>query len=141
MSQESIVYGCIKGAKGHTVEDVQQFNRINQAVLQALPVLDDWPAINRNMFSVVRQASATEIASTDLIHFGYSYAGIEYEWKAWLKKFEQLLQQMVWQSVVVHLDTELSGLHTFLWETDGNTHQPNANNFNIRCEWNHELAS
>lgn len=141
MTQESIVYGCIKGAVGHSELEVNEFNRLNQSVLSHLPALDDWPFLTREMFSITRQQSTVQMASMNLIHFGCSYTGIEYEWNVWMKKFEDLLKKMAWQSAVVHLDTELSGLHTFIWETDGNIHEPNSGGFNVRCEWNHEMAS
>jgi hypothetical protein len=68
------------------------------------------------------------------------YRGIEYEWAEWIKKFEALLKAMYWQSAVVHLETELTGLHTFTWETVDKNHIPGSDDFNIRCEWNHELG-
>ena len=141
MTQESIVYGCIKGGAGHSDEDVKTFNRLNQSVLYRLPVLDEWPFLTREMFSITRQQTALQTPSINLIHFGCSYSGIEYEWNIWMQKFESLLKAMAWQSAVVHLDTELSGLHTFIWETDGDIHSPNTDGFNVRCEWNHEMAS
>lgn len=141
MSQESIVYGCINGGSGHSLADVKNYNHVNKTVLMQLPVLDEWPYLTRDMFSITPQQTNLQTPANNIIHFGYAYLGIEYEWNQWMKKFEELLQMMVWQSAVVHLQTELSGLHTFVWETEGDIHLPNSGNFNVRCEWSHELAS
>ncbi len=75
---------------------------------------------------------------TEVLHFGASYQGIEYEWQHWLSQFESLLAKMYWVSVVVHLETELSGVHSFCWESTGDYHHPGAAVTNVRCEWVHE---
>ncbi|EGG95077.1 hypothetical protein IMCC1989_1859 [gamma proteobacterium IMCC1989] len=65
---------------------------------------------------------------------------MEYEWGLWIAEFERLLQKMYWSSVVVHLETELSGIHTFTWNSGDESHYPNDTSLNIRCEWQHELG-
>ena len=77
---------------------------------------------------------------TEVLHFGASYKAVEYEWDQWIAQFEQLLSQMYWVSATVHLETELSGTHTFTWEAGGNCHVPGSGEFNVKCEWSHEGA-
>ena len=54
-----------------------------------------------------------------------------------MKKFESLLTQMYWVSAKVHLETELSGMHTFIWEAAGECHEP-GDALQVRCEWERE---
>jgi len=78
---------------------------------------------------------------TQLIHFGASYRAIEYEWERWMQKFEELLSKMYWVSATVHLETELSGKHTFYWEpTTRGCHVPNSGELRVKCEWEREAA-
>jgi hypothetical protein len=44
---------------------------------------------------------------------------------------------MYWVGAKVHLETELSGVHTFVWETEGAFHEPN-DPLMVRCEWERE---
>ena len=71
------------------------------------------------MFAASGDEESTGTYKTQLIHFAASYKGVEYEWATWVKKFEQLLKKMYWVSVIVHLETEFSGKHTFSWESAG----------------------
>lgn len=140
MDQESIVYGCIKGASELTTSELFEQTTYNKKSILALPTVDDWPMLTRDMFSIPRFQMNGPLAQTNVIHFGTSYRGIEYEWSNWIKKFEQLLKGMYWHSAVVHLETELTGLHTFIWQSADRNHIPGSDNFNINCEWNHELG-
>ncbi|WNO07683.1 hypothetical protein [Teredinibacter sp. KSP-S5-2] len=136
MDQESIVYGCIK--------DVAQFGnesqrkQANRRAMLSLPTADEWPYLCQEMFALPRVESATDTYQTEVMHFGASYKAIEYEWEHWMKKFENLLDSMYWVSAVVHLETELSGTHTFVWESYNNGHEPGAGIQQVRCEWTHE---
>ncbi len=140
MDQESIVYGCIKGSSSLTTSELFQQTTVNKKAILALPSVDQWPVLTQEMFSIPRFQMDDGLGKTNVIHFGSSYCGIEYEWNEWIKKFEALLKAMYWQSAVVHLETELTGLHTFMWESVDNNHVPGSDDFNIRCEWNHELG-
>ena len=43
---------------------------------------------------------------------------------------------MYWVSAYVHLETEMSGVHSFIWESiDAEYHTPGSNNIHLRCEW------
>jgi hypothetical protein len=87
------------------------------------------------MFSVPEQQATDASLMTEVMHFGASYQGVEHEWNYWLEQFESLLRKMYWVSATVHLETEMSGLHSFVFETDGVAHEPNQSDIQIRCEW------
>ena len=135
MDQESIVYGCIKDVIGVAQSDRRITNR--KAML-SLPQADDWPYLSREMFAFPRVEHSADLYQTEVMHFGASYRAIEYEWNAWMKKFEELLDKMYWVSAVVHLETELAGVHTFTWDSKGDGHQPGTGIGNVRCEWSQE---
>ncbi len=134
MNQESIVYGCIKDA---AEDDVAERRRTNQNALAELSPAESWPVLSREMFTASNNAGDISF-HTDVTHFGASYQGVEYEWKHWLEQFENLLRKMYWVSATVHLETELSGSHSFVWETDRGEHIPGSDDIQIRCEWMHE---
>ena len=64
---------------------------------------------------------------------------VEYEWEAWLRQFETLLKSMYWVSATVHLETELSGKHTFSWQSDRG-HVPSDAELMMSCEWEREAG-
>jgi len=131
MDQESIVYGCIKGMLPSGDDDLLRRTRgVNRDVMQMLPRADDWSFLCREMFS----------SHTEVMHFGASYAGVEYEWDAWLAEFESMLRRMYWVSATVHLETELSGVHTFTWESRRSFHEPGSSEIYVRSSWQQEGA-
>lgn len=132
MEQESIVYGYIRDLPGDEAERSLR-RRVNAAALAALPDDEGYPLLPRSLFAV-----GTDWHS-QLIHFGGSYRAIEYEWEQWLARFEALLSRMYWVSATVHLQTELSGNHTFLYEPRGGVHRPGDGLLSLRCEWEHDL--
>jgi hypothetical protein len=135
MEEESVVYGCIKNtAYGRQAEQRAETNRL---ALLALPSVLDRPLLCREMFAAMDNFSNAD-EYTDVVHFGASYFGIEYEWSLWIQQFEALLTKMYWVNVVVHLETELSGVHSFIWETNSEYHEPGNDNLKLRCEWLHE---
>ena len=138
--EESIVYGYIKSAADLSAEHAFKQNTVNRQALMSLPTMDSWPFLPREMFSLPRLAHQHERVQSNIIHFGSAYKGIEYEWKQWISKFEALLQKMYWQSVVVHLETEISGVHTFTWGGGNIEHIPGEDPLAIRCEWQHEMG-
>ena len=140
MQQQSIVYGYIKSADGFDDDRRYDHNISNRKALIGLPVQDTCSLITRDMFSIPSIFSRDVNPSSHVIHFGYSYQSIEYEWGLWLRQFETLLQKMYWDSVVVHLETELSGTHTFVWDSGDIDHIPSDTPLNVRCEWQHELG-
>ncbi|MGK0440448.1 MAG: hypothetical protein ACJA0N_000237 [Pseudohongiellaceae bacterium] len=139
MDQESVVYGCIKDTVYS--DDSEQFllhRENNLQVMGALPSIEGWPLINREMFSMPAVASDLDDTNTNVVHFGTSYKAIEYEWEDWIGKFEVMLKKMYWVSATVHLDTELNGLHTFTWESEEEFHVPDSGDLSVRCEWSRE---
>ncbi len=138
MDQESIVYGCIKDSLT-SLRDSERI-RANREAMLSLPHADEWPFLAQEMFSIPQLDSPTANYQTEVMHFGASYKAVEYEWDQWIAQFESLLSKMYWVSATVHLETELSGTHTFIWEANGSGHKPGSGNMRVRCEWSHEGA-
>lgn len=136
MDQESIVYGCIKNSLPTFTESERA--RINREAMLSLPHADEWPFLSQEMFAIPQLETPVANYQTEVMHFGASYKAVEYEWDQWISQFESLLSQMYWVSATVHLETELSGTHTFIWEAKGSGHKPGSGNMHIRCEWSHE---
>lgn len=136
MDQESIVYGCIKDAV-HYQDDAMR-RQANRSAMLSLPKADEWPYLCQEMFAIPHMETSTEHYQTEVMHFGASYKAIEYEWAQWMEKFETLLNKMYWVSAVVHLETELTGTHTFTWESRANSHTPGAGIQQVQCEWTQE---
>jgi hypothetical protein len=134
---ESVVYGCIKNI---AMLDSSEHRRSIRAVMLELPSAESWSLLNREMFAVPEKHCGDISLSTDVTHFGVSYQGVQHEWKYWLEQFENLLRKMYWVSATVHLEIELSGLHSFVFETDGMAHKPNESTINIRCEWARDVT-
>lgn len=138
MDQESIVYGCIKDVAHYY--DQGERRRINRAAMLALPGDEDGLFLSREMFSIPRLANHRGQYQTEVMHFGASYKAVEYEWEQWIASFEALLKKMYWVSATVHLETELSGTHTFIWTSLSDSHVPGAGDIQVRCEWSQEHA-
>ena len=136
MDQESIVYGCIKDVALR--EGDGERRRVNREAMLGLPHADEWPFLCQEMFAIPRIEVDHANYQTEVMHFGASYQAVEYEWEQWIEQFERLLSRMYWVSATVHLETELSGNHTFTWESSGNWHVPGSGDMQIRCEWSHE---
>jgi hypothetical protein len=142
MSQQSIVYGCIKVAlPGKNPEAVRERRAVNRQVLSELPSNEEWPLLPREMFSLPAEALDLDVITSDVLHFGQAYRGIEHEWDQWLERFETILRQMYWETAVVHLETELRGTHTFIWVCEEGDHRPNQGEMNVRCEWTREASA
>ncbi|PCK09618.1 MAG: hypothetical protein COA42_02985 [Alteromonadaceae bacterium] len=133
MDQESIVYGCIKDATDFRVDGERR--QTNREAMYQLPTVDEWPYLSREMFAIPQLSINNDNYQTEVIHFGASYKAVEYEWNLWMKKFEELLNSMYWVSAVVHLETELTGVHTFTWESKNNGHEPGAGIHQVHCQW------
>jgi len=140
--QESIVYGVIRGIPAGGELEAYRRRRTNWAAIQELPsnLDDDWPFLSREMFSMPGPDVYSGTYHTQLIHFAASYNSIEYEWERWISRFEAMLRSMYWLSATVHLETELSGKHTFSWESAGAGHNPSDSELKMVCEWERESA-
>ena len=139
-SDESVVYGYIKNISALTAEEKFTVHTMNRKALMYLPTLDAGSFLSREIFSAPPVIQHDDSIQSTVIHFGNAYKGIEYEWGLWIAKFEELLQKMYWDLVIVHLETELSGMHTFTWDSGDNAHVPSNEPLNIRCEWQHEAG-
>lgn len=139
MNQESIVYGVIRDAPTSDVSALIKARLTNMEAIMDLPDDDDFPYLTSQIFSLPPDDPQLGTYHTQVIHFAASYRAVEYQWERWIEKFERLLKQMVWVSVTVHLETELSGKHVFNWEAKGNCHMPGDPNFQVNCEWEHEV--
>lgn len=137
IQSESVVYGCITDV---ALVDISEHRRSNREAMLELPSAESWTLVNREMFSLPEKTTTDINLSTEVMHFGASYQGVEHEWKYWLEQFENLLRKMYWVSATVHLETEMSGLHSFVFETSDAAHVPNQSNINIRCEWLKEVG-
>ncbi|GAB2189941.1 hypothetical protein [Sessilibacter sp. MAH2] len=136
MEFESLVYGCIIDSKRLDAER----REINRKAMLELPSQDEWQFLAREMFSLPQPSPELDTVNNEVFHFGASYRGIEYEWQSWIAQFEQLLSKMYWVSAKVHLETVLSGSHTFTWETSGDFHTPGSGDMQVQCEWSREDA-
>jgi hypothetical protein len=139
--QESIVYGIIRHVPGAQDSVARAERRANWAAIQALPVGidDEWSLICREMFAMPGDHIFSGTYQTQLIHFAASYRAVEYEWESWLRQFETLLKSMYWVSATVHLETELSGKHTFSWASERG-HTPSDAELRMSCEWEREAG-
>ncbi|MGQ9425346.1 hypothetical protein ACXYTJ_05585 [Gilvimarinus sp. F26214L] len=136
MDQESIVYGCIKDVAYHYTEVERR--RVNRDAMLSLPSGEEWPFLSQEMFSIPRLEGGAGRYQTQVMHFGASYKAVEYEWDQWIATFESLLRRMYWVSATVHLETELSGIHTFHWTSLSDSHTPGACDIQVQCEWSRE---
>lgn len=136
MDQESIVYGCIKDTRMDLIAGERI--AINRNAMLSLPKADDWPFLCQEMFAIPHLQLNQGNYQTEVMHFGASYKAVEYEWEQWIASFEALLSQMYWVSATVHLETELSGTHTFTWYSNSDYHIPGSGDMKVSCEWSHE---
>lgn len=139
MDQETIVYGIIKDAVLEDRQLQRQARLKNCDALLQLSEVDSFPYLTGSMFSIPAAELEQGTYHTQVIHFAASYQAVEYYWEKWMAKFEALLRSMYWVSVTVHLDTELSGKHTFIWEAAKAYHSPDED-LSARCEWEKEAS-
>lgn len=139
--QESIVYGIIRHNPLGNDFKARVQRRTNIMAIQALPEMvdDEWSLLSREMFAMPGEDVFSGTYQTQVIHFAASYKAVEYEWEHWLRQFEALLKNMYWVSATVHLETELSGKHTFSWHSE-HGHTPSDAELRMVCEWEREAA-
>ncbi|MFQ3228955.1 MAG: hypothetical protein ACI9DO_000313 [Reinekea sp.] len=139
MDQETIVYGIIKDVPSNDQQLLIRSRLANCDAILELNEYDSFPYITSSMFSLPSEDLEQGTYQTQVIHFAASYQAVEYHWEEWMEKFEALLKQMYWVSATVHLETELSGKHTFIWESAGSYHAP-SDELSVRCEWEQEVS-
>ncbi len=109
MSHEAILYGRIIGATGRPgTAGYFDLHERNRAVVNRLPLQDDWPWLVRGMFALPAGRPQGTFRR-QVIHFGASIKDDPLDrgiWDEWLAKFESLLRRLYWWSAVVHLSTE-----------------------------------
>ncbi|MEL6864233.1 MAG: hypothetical protein AAFP19_07440 [Bacteroidota bacterium] len=118
MGHVSIVHGYISALVDQPPKG-EKLYQLNQSKIAALPAEDNYPWITKWMFSAI-PPNTQLIYREQIIHFGASYKQLESEWHEWLFKFEQILRQLYWHSVTLHLETELVGNHQYNWLADIN---------------------
>ena len=123
MGMATRIYGCITELDyGHTNSELQ--NRIhahNQDAIDNLPLESEWPPLVRKMFAVTDNSDFPNEGPNfayggRIIHFGANLKSVEYEWKEWKVKFEQLLSDLIWSHAEVHVVTEYTTVQTFQWK-------------------------
>lgn len=138
MSQNSIVYGCIKDTSHH--RDCVERLQTNRRVISGLPKNDEWPFLSQTMFSLSGfDATQTNSFQSPIIHFGAAYRAIEYEWDEWIIHFEALLSRLYWVAATVHLETELYGKHAFSWQLPEGA-KPGLPVHSLKCRWVQEFV-
>ncbi|MEP4546781.1 MAG: hypothetical protein ABJ000_11425 [Saccharospirillum sp.] len=139
MDQETLVYGVIRDVPSNDTRFLLNSRLVNCDAILGLTDLDSFPYLTTSMFSIPTEELEQGTYQTQVIHFAASYQAVEYHWEAWIAKFEQLLKKMFWVSATVHLETELSGNHTFQWDSPGAYHAP-SDDLSVHCEWEHEVS-
>jgi len=90
----------------------------NIETLCALPDVDDsYPSLSNKMFSKEFQPGWDERH----IHFAANYKNLEFQLQSWIEKFEDLLSKLMWLSVTVKIETELSGNFEISWQINNDS--------------------
>ncbi len=137
MGMRTIIYGCIETWGPGWGWEETAIDIHNEAVINSLPLRDKWPPVSREMFAICKNSVPVEgplLAYSDskIIHFGASLKSVEYEWMEWRVKFEKLLDNLIWCSANVHLDTEYLTLQTHSWHVDLKKYNPDYSNKQIQ---------
>jgi len=118
MGMATRLYGCIVEYATLNEAMLQKVHAHNEQVINDLPG-DSWPPISRGMFAINKIEHqlyrANYAYGGRLIHFGGNFKSIEYEWKAWRLKFEDLLTKLLWTGANVHFRTEYAEVQNFEW--------------------------
>jgi hypothetical protein len=145
MGMSTSLYGCI--VEYGLYNDLQsRIKNHNDVAIKSLPDFDEWPPLTRQMFSITQDSDFPTTSLTyeyqgRAIHFGGQFKSIEYEWRAWKEKFENLLTKLIWREAFVHFQTGYADLQIFKWQMDTNKWAPNAElDFGTikREYWNYE---
>ena len=99
------IYGSIFCYAG-TVNSNPNFTSIiskNMLALEALPIVDSFPPLTRNLFSITScRYRVAGFNQEQVIHFGGSFKDIAQAWDTWLGKFEGLLKIIYWSEARVN---------------------------------------
>lgn len=122
MGMATRIYGCITeldfGGAGSEIQN--RISAHNESVLNNLSPISDWPPLSKKMFAITDNSNFPKEGPDfayggRIIHFGANFKSIEYEWKEWRTKFENLLSELIWSNAEVHFVTEYTGVQTFRW--------------------------
>lgn len=123
MGMSTRLYGCIVEYGVLNDAMLKKVHAHNEQVIKELEE-DNWPPVSRGMFDINKiehQPNRPNYAyGGRLIHFGANFKSIEYEWKEWRLKFEDLLKKLLWTEANVHFRTEYAGVQNFEWYIDLN---------------------
>ncbi|QHT67438.1 hypothetical protein GXP67_12760 [Rhodocytophaga rosea] len=128
MGMTTSLYGCIieHGVYNELREKICSHNDL---AINSLPSYDEWPPLTKQMFAITQDSNFPRTPPSyeywgRAIHFGGNFKSIEYEWKEWKAKFENLLQKLIWREAFVHFKTEYTDVQTFQWKIDSNKWSP-----------------
>lgn len=111
-----VEYGLLQGALQQSVYDH------NERIINEIPLMDPYPPISRTMFAITSappdDTGPILSYSGRIIHFGANVKSLEYDWKEWKSKFEDLLTKLLWLSADVHFKPEYADIQTFKWRID-----------------------
>ena len=124
MAFESCIYGYIaeacqnpSGAATPFDEEVLALKAHNESVLNALPVLDDWPPLSRHMFGWAPASENVITYGRRPLHFAAGLKEVDWEIGEWLDKFEDLLRRLYWDRVVLHIEFGQALPRSMTWTT------------------------
>lgn len=122
MGHQVVIYGAIHSMLSRDRQAYQH----NHSVLDRLPITDEWPWLTRSMFSAASEYPVG-VYEQEIIHFGLTMKddpatrdpgpltsppilGWRYDGRhcvnEWVLKFEELLRNLYWLSVSLHIDTD-----------------------------------
>ncbi|MCK8495833.1 hypothetical protein M0L20_28465 [Spirosoma sp. RP8] len=107
MGTQSTVYGRITVSK--------DFDKI-KTYFDNLPYDATFPYIPKDIF-MVGQTTEPIFRDELIITFGATYKAVEDFWPEYILRFERILKEIEFISVVMHLETEFMGTYCFYWKS------------------------
>jgi hypothetical protein len=90
---------------------------LNVAVISSLPDDDEWPFLSGKMFALPAPWPHGTYRC-QIIHFGMSLKDDPYDrgiWDVWLRKLENVIQQLYWFSVTAYIRTDFEPDRMLRW--------------------------
>lgn len=117
MGHEAIMYGVIAGATRRSGDDFRLLYNLNAKVILSLPSDDYYPWVDRSIFALPGDYP-NGTYRRQIIHFGLSIkddpSDLDKFLEVWLSKFENILKQLHWVSVRLHIDRDF-GSSEYEW--------------------------
>ncbi len=109
MGHEVIIYGVIVGAPYKVGEAYTELQNRNERIIRSLKKDQDWPWVDSSIFALPGPHPIGTYRR-QIIHFGLSMKDdaddyLEW-WNMWLAKFENILRQLFWTSVRLHIERD-----------------------------------